>query len=175
MAAHNVGARFISLTVGNPTPMTGRQVVEQIKKTPLDPVIVLVDDRGKSGLGKGEQVLKYVAEHPDIEVIGAIAVASNTSHTEGVRVDESVTRDGQVIPGPVDKLGNPEGAGHRLLEGDTVDVLNRLKIPIIIGTGDTGKMDFADDYAKGAPVTTRALREIINRSEGNGGNHEGSS
>lgn len=172
VAAHNIGARFISLTIGNPTPLTGQQVVEQVNKAPQDPVVILVDDRGKRGFGKGEQVLKYVAEHPDIEVIGAIAVASNTSHTEGIRVNESVTRDGRVISGPVDKLGNPEDAGHKYLEGDTVDILNKLKVPIIIGTGDTGKMDFADDFAKGAPVTTKALREIINRSEGNGGKHE---
>lgn len=175
VAARNVGARFISLTTGNPTPISGREVVELIKQVPTDPVVILVDDRGKCGFGKGEQVLKYVVQHPDIEVIGAVAVASNTSNTEGITVDESVSRDGNIVAGPVDKLGRPEKKGHRFLEGDTVDVLNRLDVPVIVGTGDTGKMDYADDYCKGAPITTKALLEIINRSDANGGNHEVSS
>ncbi len=172
LAARNVGARFISLTTGNPTPISGPKVVELIKTAPTDPVVIMVDDRGKRGYGKGEKILQYVTEHPEINVIGTVAVASNTSRTEGIRVDESITRDGSVVEGPVDKLGNPEKTGHKLLEGDTVDVLNKLDIPVIVGTGDTGKMDFADDFGKGAPVTTKALKEIINRSENSDRNHE---
>lgn len=172
IAARNVGARFISLTTGNPTPISGPKIVELIKTAPRDPVIILVDDKGRCGFGTGEKVLKYVAEHPDIDVIGAVAVASNTSNTEGIKVDESVTRDGTMINGPVDKLGQPEKKGHKYLEGDTVDVLNSLNIPVVIGTGDTGKMDFADDCGKGAPVTTKALLEIINRSEEYDGNND---
>ncbi len=171
-AARNIGARFISLTTGNPTPLSGPEVVRLIKMTPQDPVVVMVDDRGKRGFGRGEQVLRYLAEHPDIEVLGAVAVASNTDQTEGVLVDKSVTRECRVIPGPVDKMGFPEEKGHRYLEGDTVDILNRLNVPVIIGTGDTGKMDFFDDCLNGAPVTTRALREILDRSGNNDGNNE---
>ncbi len=169
-ATRNIGARCISLTVGNPTPLSGPEVVQLIKKAPFDPVVIMVDDRGKKGFGKGEQVLKYVAEHPEIEVIGAVAVASNTNGTEGIEVNESVTCDCIITKGPVDKLGRPEETGHRFLEGDTVDILNKLNVPVIIGTGDTGKMDFADDYASGAPVTTKALLEIIHRSEKSGRN-----
>ncbi len=165
VAARNIGARFISLTTGNPTPISGPEVVKLIKQTPTDPVVIMVDDKGKSGPGCGERILKYVAEHPDINVIGAVAVASNTASTEGVKVDESVAYDGNVVDGPVNKLGLPEEFGHKYLEGDTVDVLNQLDVPVIIGTGDTGKMDFADDYHKGAPITTKALLEILNRSE----------
>lgn len=168
VAAQNIGARFISLTTGNPTPILGPEVVKLIKKTPIDPVIIMVDDRGKCGEGPGERIVEYVATHPEIQVIGAIAVASNTSGTDGIKVNESVTSDGQIIRGPVNKLGRPEKEGHRYLEGDTVDILSQLRIPVIIGTGDTGKMDFADDYRKGAPITTKALREIIDRSEENG-------
>lgn len=167
VAAENVGARFISLTTGNPTPILGPEIIDLIKLTPHDPVVVLVDDRGDCEMGYGEQTLKYIAEHPDIEVIGAVAVASNTRNTDGIKVDESVTKYGNIIPGPVNKMGKPEKQGHKYLEGDTVDIIKELNIPIVIGTGDTGKMDFADDYYKGAPVTTKALREIINRSEVN--------
>ena len=168
IAAKNVGARVISLTTGNPTPIPGQKVVELIKKAPTDPVIIMVDDKGTCGFGKGEQVLEYVVKHPDINVIGAVAVASNTSGTEGIRVDESVTRDSAIVEGPVDKLGNPEKKGNKFLEGDTVDILKQLDVPVVIGTGDTGKMDFADDCARGAPITTKALLEIINRSENHG-------
>ncbi len=163
-AARNIGARCISLSAGNPTPITGKQAVQLIRMAAGDPVVIMVDDRGKRGPGKGEHVLAYVARHSAIEVLGAVAVAANTRFTKGVRVTESITRDGKIIDGPVDKCGNPECAGHRLLEGDTVDILGQLNIPVIIGTGDTGKMDFADDYAKGAPITTKALQEILNRS-----------
>ncbi|WP_418792419.1 stage V sporulation protein AE [Phosphitispora sp. TUW77] len=165
VAARNIGARFISLTTGNPTPILGSEVVNLIKQTPSDLVVIMVDDKGKNGPGKGETVFKHVAEDPDIDVIGAVAVASNTAFTEGVKVDCSVTCEGAVIDGPVNKLGIPERKGHKFLEGDTVDIINNLDIPVVIGTGDTGKMDFADDYHKGAPITTKALLEILNRSE----------
>lgn len=170
VAAKNIGARFISLTIGNPTPILPLEVVDLIKQAPHDPVVILVDDRGECECGPGEEIIKYVAQHPDMEVIGAVAVASNTSNTEGIKVNESVTREGKIVKGPVDKLGHAEKQGHKYLEGDTVDILNELQIPIIIGTGDTGKMDYADEYWKGAPVTTKALREIINRSESIGSN-----
>jgi stage V sporulation protein AE len=174
-AARNIGARCISLSAGNPTPITGEQAVQLVRMAEHDPVVLMVDDRGKRGYGKGEHVLAYVARHPGIEVLGAVAVAANTRFTEGVRVTGSVTRNGEIINGPVDKCGNPECAGHCLLEGDTVDILRQLDIPVIIGTGDTGKMDFADDYTKGAPVTTKALQEILIRSgykhAGNHGSH----
>lgn len=166
VAAKNVGARFISLTTGNPTPIKAPEVVDLIKQAPHDPVVILVDDRGECECGPGEEIIEYVAQHPDIEVIGAVAVASNTSNTEGVKVKESITREGKIIAGPVDKLGHAEEKGHKYLEGDTVDILNQLNIPIVIGTGDTGKMEYADEHWKGAPVTTKALQEIINRSEG---------
>jgi stage V sporulation protein AE len=169
-AARNIGARCISLSAGNPTPITGEQAVQLIRMAEHDPVVLMVDDRGKRGYGKGEKVLDYVAKHPEIRVLGAVAVAANTSFTEGIKVSESITRDGQVIDGPVDKSGQPERKDHLFLEGDTVDVLAQLDISVIIGTGDTGKMDLADDFAKGAPVTTKALQEILIRS---GYTHEG--
>ncbi|HBG17323.1 MAG TPA: stage V sporulation protein AE, partial [Firmicutes bacterium] len=48
------------------------------------------------------------------------------------------------------------------LKGDTVDILNGLKIPLIVGIGDIGKMGQADDYEQGANITTRAIKEILN-------------
>lgn len=168
-AAANIGCRCISLSAGNPTLLSGEQIISLIKMAQNDPVLVMVDDRGLCGCGKGEHVLAQIVRHPDIEVLGVLAVASNAEHTAGIQVDCSITKDGRVIDGPVDKLGNPEDPGHQYLEGDTVDILNQLDVPVIIGIGDIGKMDGADDYRQGAAITTKAIREILKRSAGHGG------
>ena len=43
----------------------------------------------------------------------------------------------------MNKHGEPEDF-KEYLQGDTVDVLNKLNIPIIVGVGDIGKQDGAD-------------------------------
>jgi len=45
-----------------------------------------------------------------------------------------------------------------------VEILDRLNIPVVVGIGDIGKMDGADDPDRGSPLTTKALREIMDRS-----------
>lgn len=161
VAARNIGARCISCSAGNPTVLSGPELVQMINSTPKDPVVVMLDDRGYHGMGRGETVLSHLHSHPDIEIMGVLAVASNTENVNGCKVDVSVTRDGELIPGPVDKWGRPSG---QLLEGDTVEVIDRLKVPVVVGIGDIGKMDGADDVQKGAPLTTRALQIILKRS-----------
>ncbi|MCL6635773.1 MAG: stage V sporulation protein AE, partial [Peptococcaceae bacterium] len=148
-------------SAGNPTAWSGEELVAFIKKAPRDPVVVMLDDRGCHGMGRGEAALAYLAGHPDIQVLGVLAVASNTEKVRGCRVDASICRDGKVVRGPVDKWGRP---GRTMLEGDTVEVMDRLDIPLVIGIGDIGKMDGADDAEKGAPMTTRALETILDRS-----------
>ncbi|OPZ72410.1 MAG: hypothetical protein BWY80_01136 [Firmicutes bacterium ADurb.Bin456] len=160
-AARNVGARCISRSAGNPTRQSGQELVKLIKDAPLDPVVVMLDDRGFSGPGRGETALAYIAGHPDIQVLGILAVASNTDKACGCRVDASVSRTGQVIEGPVDKWGLPE---KELLQGDTVGVIDGLNVPLVIGIGDIGKMDRADAAEKGAPLTTKAFQTILDRS-----------
>lgn len=173
VAAKKIGARCITASEGNPTPLSGPEMVNLIKTAQHDPVVVMVDDRGSCGKGAGERVLEYLGQNADIEIIGAVAVASNDPIAEGVQVDFSVSRDGELVQGPVDKSGEPEGTGRSLLEGDTVDVLRQMGVPVIIGTGDTGKMDGADSFKDGAPITTRAFEEIIRRSkEGSGSSHD---
>ncbi|MEG3070546.1 MAG: stage V sporulation protein AE [Candidatus Syntrophopropionicum ammoniitolerans] len=44
-------------------------------------------------------------------------------------------------------MGKP---GGKLLRGDTVEIVDQLNIPLIIGIGDIGKMNGADDVKKGA-------------------------
>lgn len=161
-AARNIGGCVISKSSGNPTHLTAEDIIRLVKKAPNDPVIVMADDCGEPGAGPGEEIMKTIVEHPDIDVLGVIAVASNTEGEDGVEVHESVNRDGNVIERGVDKHGN--ATQGRTVTGDTLSILKELKVPVIIGLGDPGKMGYHDDPAKGAPITTKALREIMESS-----------
>jgi len=161
-AAENIGARCISASGGSPTPLEADEIIKMIHKAPHDPVVVMVDDRGHSGMGKGEQVLFQLANHPELEVLGVIAVASNTENVNGTRVDCSVTRSGSVVNGSVDKKGVKQNG--MILYGDTVDILEKCNIPTIVGIGDIGKMGGKDRCTIGAPVITKAMKEILKRS-----------
>lgn len=164
-AARRLGLRCISASAGNPTPLSGPELVGLIHQAAYDPVLVMVDDKGNPGLGPGEEALAYICRSDDVQVLGAIAVASNTRRARGTQVDVSITRDGRVIEYPVDKDGQPD-VGHPVLKGDTVDVLRELKVPVIVGIGDPGKMDGADCLDKGCAVTTKAIMEVLTRTLG---------
>jgi stage V sporulation protein AE len=160
--AKNIGGRAISLSGGNPTEVTGSEIAEAVKSTPYDPVLVMVDDCGAQGTGRGEKALKELAKDPEIQILGAVAVASNTAHVEGISADVSVTREGEIIEASVDKDGNRKGGS--VIEGDTVDILNRLNISVVVGVGDLGKMQDADLVSDGARITTIAVQEVLKRS-----------
>ncbi|NLW46949.1 MAG: stage V sporulation protein AE [Firmicutes bacterium] len=162
--AQNVGGRAVSMSAGNPTPVSGSEIAAAIKETPHDPVLVMVDDCGSRYQGSGERALEELANDPELDILGIIAVASDTAKVEGVPVEVSVSREGKLVSTPVDKNGNPEAEGHTKLEGDTVDVINRLRVPIVVGLGDLGKMDDADLVEEGAKITTQAVEEILKRS-----------
>ncbi|MDK2984667.1 MAG: stage sporulation protein [Clostridia bacterium] len=166
--AQKIGGRCISLSAGNPTLLSGNEIADLVLQAPYDPVLVMIDDKGYIGTGPGESALEDLIKHPEIEVLGAVAVASNTTHAKGIEVDFSITNTGKKIKGAVDKEGKPV---KRELTGDTVECLNRLKIPHIIGIGDVGKMDGTDRPERGVPITTKAVEEILNRS----GYYDGSS
>ncbi|WP_040208465.1 stage V sporulation protein AE [Neobacillus jeddahensis] len=161
--AREIGGRCISSSYGNPSTLTGPEIVKLIKKAPQDPVLVMFDDSGIVGEGAGETALKYVASHKDIEVLGVIAVAAKSRHEEWTRVDVCIDRDGVLTPFGVDKFGLEE---HELgrLNGDTVYCLDELTIPIIVGVGDIGKMARRDSYKLGAPITKKAVELILERS-----------
>ncbi len=165
-ATTNIGGRCISRSAGNPTPIRGQEIVDFIKTAKHDPVVVMVDDRGHQSMGKGEEALFNIIKHPDIEVMGVIAVASNTEFVNGVKVNFSINSDGELVEGAVDKEG--KNTNKKILYGDTVDIINDCDVPMIVGIGDIGKMNGKDDCEIGAPIITKALEEIINRSE----NHE---
>lgn len=164
VVAERVGGTCISESCGNPTVLKGEEILELIKKAKREPVLVMVDDRGKPGKGKGESVLEYLMMQPEIEILGVVAVAANSDTYHGIEVDFSIDKDGHKVDGPVDKHGLPEEQGHQYLEGDTVEILQNLKVPIIVGTGDTGKMQGRDAWQHGAKITTQAVKEILARS-----------
>lgn len=163
-AAAEAGCRVISRSSGNPTPLDGEQIVRLVQHAKHDPVLVMFDDNGNGDFGYGEQAIEYVTKHPDIEVLGAVAVASNTPMVEGVKVDFSIDQYGHVIEDAVDKDGHPAHDGNAVVYGDTVDVLSEVNIPIIVGVGDIGKMQGKDHFLKGAPITKAAILEILKRS-----------
>lgn len=164
--ASSLDLRCISASGGNPTPISGEDIVRLVKTVHHDPVLIMFDDRGDNYKGLGERAMEYVASHPDIEVLGAVAVASNTPGTMGVVANECITREGQIITNAVDKRGDckHEINQQTVIAGDTVDVLNHLEIPFIVGIGDVGKMANADDIGHGAPITRKAIEEILRRS-----------
>lgn len=164
-AAAELGCRVISRSSGNPTPLDGDQIVRLVKHAKHDPVLVMFDDNGDGDYGYGEKALEYLNNHPDIEVLGAVAVASNTPFVEGVHVDFSIDQNGHLIDDGVDKDGLPCHDNHgKMVYGDTVDVLSSLELPVIVGVGDIGKMQGKDHFLKGAPVTKAAILEILKRS-----------
>lgn len=161
--AKEVGGRCISASKGNPTKITGPELVQLIKMARHDPVLVMFDDSGIVGEGAGESALKYVANHQDIEVLGIIAVAAKSRHEEWTRVDVSIDCEGELTSYGVDKLGIPELEIGRI-NGDTVYCLDELDVPLIVGIGDIGKMARRDDYKIGSPVTKKAVELILERS-----------
>lgn len=163
LVAKEVGGRCISMSHGNPSVLTGPEIVKLIKKTPYDPVLVMFDDSGFVGEGMGEKALKYVAKHEDIEVLGVIAVASKTRQEEWTRVDFSIDQNGELTPYGVDKYGIQEMEIGRM-NGDTVYSLDELDFPIIIGVGDIGKMGKKDHIDVGSPITKKAVEVILERS-----------
>lgn len=163
MAANELGCRCISSSAGNPSPLKGEELVHLILQTPYDPVLVMFDDCGFNGKGKGEEALQYVVKHPEIETLGAIAVASNSCFREWTHVDVSIDQNGELTPYGVDKYGVPDLEIGRLI-GDTVYSLDSLQIPIVVGIGDIGKITGADDPEKGAPITMKAVELILERS-----------
>lgn len=163
LAAEEIGGRCISYSWGNPTPISGEEIVSLILQTPYDPVLVMFDDCGQRDMGLGEKAMQHVAMHPQIDVLGAIAVASSTHSSEWTHVDVSVDRYGNLTEFGVDKEGLPDLEIGRI-NGDTVYILDELDLPVVVGVGDLGKMAGFDTIKKGAPITKQAVEIILERS-----------
>lgn len=158
-ATKTIGGRCISMSAGNPTELTGKEIVDLIQTAKYDPVVVMVDDRGDNGMGKGEMAMNDIINDKNVELMGIIAVASNTPNAKGVRVDCSIDKYGNIIKKAVDKYGDVKET--KIIKGDTVNMLSETDVPYVVGIGDPGKMDGNDDVKIGAPIITKALEEII--------------
>lgn len=158
-ATRNIGGRCISMSSGNPTVLSGEKIIELIKMAKYDPVVVMVDDRGDIGMGYGEKAMYKIMKHEDIDLLGILAVASNSARAKGVMVDCSIDKYGNVVNKAVDKYGNAKD--NRVLKGDTVNMLSNVQVRYIVGIGDPGKMDGNDNITIGAPIITKAMEEIL--------------
>ncbi len=162
VATANIGGRCISASAGNPTVLEGREIIELVKTAHHDPVVVMVDDRGAKGIGDGELAMEAILKDDSIDVLGVVAVSSNGKDCRGIKVSCSITKDGRVIDNGVDKYG--KDIGDKGICGDTLSILPRYKDLVVVGIGDPGKMDYNDEIEKGAPITTKALQEVLKRN-----------
>lgn len=162
MAAKRTGCRLITRSAGNPTPLTGVGVVGEILKSPSDPVIVMLDDNGDESQAVGEQAIGILLQHPNVQVIAVLAVASNTYSVSGAAVDFSVDYLGRKVETAVDKDGIP--INSYIVSGDTVDILRIVDPPLVVGIGDIGKMNGYDAPERGSPVSTSAIEWILMQS-----------
>jgi stage V sporulation protein AE len=168
-ATASIGISCISASAGNPTPLNGYEMITLIEKAKYEPVVVMVDDRGNAGMGSGERVLSTLFHSDKIELLGVVAVASNSPKVRGVKVNASVDKNGKVVNSAVDKNGiRIEG---KVLKGDTVNCLPDMEIPFIIGIGDPGKLEGEDAVEASTPILTKAILEII-RYYNNSGNEK---
>ncbi|MEN6463434.1 MAG: stage V sporulation protein AE [Syntrophomonas sp.] len=163
-AAFELGLYFLQVTGGNPTRLSGPEVVQHILRAPHDPVVVMADDKGRRGLGPGEMVVDHILKCPEVAILGVVAVASDT-RVRGVVVDFSVTADGRLVKGPVDKNGWEEQLDHHRLEGDTIEIFRHHPELLVLGCGDLGKMGGRDAVEHGAMITRKCFEEILLRSK----------
>jgi stage V sporulation protein AE len=161
LATSNIGGRCITASWGNPTVLSGEEIVNLIKTAPHDPVVVMVDDRGTKGKGEGELAMETILNDESIDVLGVVAVSSKGKDCKGIPISCSITKEGKVIENGVDKYGN--NIEDAKICGDTLSILKDIKDMVIVGIGDPGKMDSMDEITKGSPITTMALQEILRR------------
>ena len=158
-AALNIGGRCISASAGNPTTLTGQELVAKIKEAVHDPVVVMVDDCGKKGEGPGAAAMAAMLDSKELVVLGIVAVSSNGRDCSGLNLSCSVTKNGEVVHTAVDKYGQDTHSDE--LCGDTLSILKSRRNLFIVGIGDPGKMDFKDEVFRGAPITTKALQIVL--------------
>lgn len=160
-AAVKSGCRTLSISSGNPTRITGSEMVRLIKCVKHDPVIVMADDRGDVGRGSGEKAIDYLIKSREVDVMGIIAVASNTKNASGIKVNYSIDKDGKISENSVDKHGNIKMS--KVLIGDTVNTINPSSVNCVVGVGDPGKTECDGDMDRECSNLTKAINIIINK------------
>ncbi len=92
--AKKMGGTSLSYLADNPMTVEAKAMVNAIHAAKAEPVYVLLDDGGVPGVGSGEMLLQKIADDSEINVIGALAVASHTQNREWSRVNFSIDQDG---------------------------------------------------------------------------------
>ncbi len=159
IAAANIGGRCISSSAGNPTLLTGEEILREILTAANDPVIVMADDKGALGKGRGEAAMEFLLNCEELDILGIVAVSSMGKDCNGLKINFSVTNSGDVVKNAVDKYGN--NTYNDKICGDTLSILHSRRKIFVVGIGDPGKMDYQDDIRKGSPITTKALKIVL--------------
>lgn len=159
MAAKRIGGRCISLSAGNPSIISSDTLIDLINSAKNDPVLVMVDDKGRRDYGNGESIMMHLLLSDEITVMGIIAVASNTNFGNPVRVNCSVNNKGKIVKNAVDKHGNEIDSDN--LIGDTINCLYKIKLPYVVGIGDIGKCHGSDDIEIGVPILIEAIKQVL--------------
>lgn len=159
-SALSVGGRCLSISWGNPTKITGEEMVRLIECVKFDPVVVMADDRGNVGRGNGEKAINFLIKSDEVEVIGIVAVASNTRNISGIKVKYSVDKNCRQVKCAVDKYGNIQNT--KVLKGDTVNTINLGSNVCVVGIGDPGKIEQGNDIENENKILSRALNIIVN-------------
>lgn len=159
IAAKKIGGRCISLSAGNPSIISSDTLITLINSAKNDPVLVMVDDKGKRGYGSGESVMMHLILSDEIIVMGIIAVASNTNFGSPVQVNCSINNKGQIVRNAVDKYGDEIDSDN--LIGDTINCLHKIKLPYVVGIGDIGKIRGSDDIEIGVPILIEAIKQVL--------------
>ncbi|GAF12100.1 LOW QUALITY PROTEIN: stage V sporulation protein AE [Bacillus sp. JCM 19046] len=163
LVASELDCRVISASYGNPSTIDKEELAACILRALDVPILIMFDDCGIREKGPGEEAMTFLAHHNEINVIGAVAVASQTHAREWTHVDLCIDRFGERTAYGVDKEGLQELEIGRI-NGDTVSILDELNIPFVVGIGDIGKMARFDDVKRGAPITKKAIASILERS-----------
>lgn len=159
---NQLGGTCLSYLSDNPTKALPEEVIQAVHDAKKEPVYVLIDDAGTQGIGSGERILLALNEDPEVEIIGAIAVAAHTKNMEWSRFTLAIDHNGELIPNGVDKQGVRLPEIGRI-NGDTIYALDQIDLPIVIAIGDIGKMHGRDDLKKGSPITRKAIEIILER------------
>ncbi|WP_100398471.1 stage V sporulation protein AE [Bacillus sp. FJAT-44742] len=161
-AARELQLPFLTASGGNPSPPNTTELEEMVKSAEGEPVLLLFDDAGQQGIGRGEEKMIALNSSKTVDVLGVIAVASTSKQFDWTNVDVSIDKFGNLTSYGVDKEGIEELEIGRL-KGDTVYCIDDLGVPVI-GVGDIGKMGGWDDPEKGSPITRKAIEILIERS-----------
>ncbi|MDD4571795.1 MAG: stage V sporulation protein AE [Clostridia bacterium] len=162
-AAVDLDGTFVETSIGIPTSKDKSAIFAEIAKAEKEPVLVLADDKGWQCEGSGEGLIRQIMFHPVIQLIGIVAVASDTVNGEILHITNSIDNEGNIVAKAVDKNGKTKT--DSFLVGDTLGVICGQKQLLVLGMGDPGKMCGSDEPKNGSPITAKAIAYIWEKAK----------